>query len=213
MKLLHKGKWANADVYRLEYDGKTMIYKGFDNRSFLVRWTIGVLLTRRETKKLLQLAEIEGIPGDVERCSKFAFRSDFIEGETLGMLYGKKEHVSIEYFLQAERLLKEMHKKGIVHLDLRRGTNWMIDAEGKPAIIDFQSALNIACLPRFLRRKLYEVDYSGLYKLWDKVCEAPLDDNRRKLLDRVNRSRKFWIFQGYVLQQRSKKKRRRAANR
>jgi tRNA A-37 threonylcarbamoyl transferase component Bud32 len=207
-QLLHKGKWANADIYRVNRSGKTMIYKGFDNRSFLVRWTIGTLLTQHEVRNLQRLSELDGVPGDVQSCGPpYALCSQYVQGITLGDRHIKEKRLPLSYFLEAERLLAEIHERGVVHLDLRKANNWMINQAGKPVIIDFQSAVDISHMPALLRKKLCEIDYSGLYKLWEKVCNEPLDPERRKLLERVNRMRRFWVFRGYAFKRKTVRKR------
>jgi len=204
--ILNRGKWANADVCRVLRGGEELVYKGFDERSFVVRWTIGFFLTRREIKFLRQLDGVSGIPGNVQRCSPCAFYCQYLDGETLGTTKKRGERLPRDYFIRAEKLLEEIHKRKIVHLDLRRGNNWMVCSDGMPAVIDFQSALNVAFLPEIIRSKLSEIDLSGLYKCWTATCEEPLDSARQALLKRVNRTRKLWIFRGYAWQRNRKRK-------
>jgi predicted Ser/Thr protein kinase len=87
-----------------------------------------------------------------------------------------------------------MHEKGVVHLDLRRGTNWIVQPDGSPGIIDFQSALLVNLLPKRLKNFLFSIDYSGLYKMWNKKCVQALDPERQKIIHRINRLRRLWIF-------------------
>ncbi len=202
--ILHRGKWANADVYRVCKGGKTLVYKGFDERSWAVRWTIGLFLTRREIKFLQKLDGLSGIPGKVQQCAPFAFFCEYLDGEPLGIKKQRGERLPLEYFVRAENLLHEIHRRKVVHLDLRRGNNWMVCSDGMLAVIDFQSALNVAWLPEFIRSKLFEIDLSGLYKLWKNSCEQPLDPPRQALLMRVNSLRKLWVFRGYAFQKSKK---------
>ena len=197
-KLLQQGKWANADVYECTRCNRRLVRKEFFRKSLLVRWFIGRFLTWREARALRRLEGLSGIPRLERRCSACLCYA-FIEGTPLGRL-SRDQQLPKSYFLQAEALLDSIHQRGLVHLDLRRGNNWIVQPDNTPGIIDFQTALVVDFLPCALREKLYAIDYSGLYKLWDKKCEEPLDARRAKLLERVGRTRWLWVFRGYALQ-------------
>ncbi len=199
-ELMHKGKWANANVYRFCRKGHCLVRKGFCLRSFFVRWSLGFLLTGREAVALRRLSGIPGVPEEIHRCSAFALRYRYMKGKTLGAIGKTKRLLPKSYFIEAEKLLAKIHDRKMVHLDLRRGDNWIVQPDGKPGIIDFQSMVSVGLLPRNLQQKLYDIDYSGLYKFWVRLCEEPLDPERQTLLDRVNRTRKLWIFKGYAFQ-------------
>lgn len=205
-ELMRKGKWANANVYRFCRGDNCLVRKGFCFRSFLVRWSLGSFLTWRETVALHRLSGIPGVPENIKRCSAFALRYRYMKGRTLGDVVNRKQHLQKSYFLEAEKLLAKIHERKMVHLDLRRGDNWIVQPDGNPGIIDFQSTVSVGLLPQKLQEKLYAIDYSGLYKLWKKTCEEELDPERQALLDRVNRGRRFWILKGYAFQKRRKKR-------
>jgi tRNA A-37 threonylcarbamoyl transferase component Bud32 len=206
-ELLHRGKWANANVYRFELAGdSTYVRKGFCFRGFLIRWTIGQILTRREAAVLKYLAGIPGIPEKAKRCCAFCLRYRYLEGETLGTIWKRRQKLPKRFFLEAEELLARVHKRKVVHLDLRRGDNWIVQTNGSPGIIDFQSGFSVAWLPSAVQEKLYSIDVSGIYKFWDRICEEPLDEERRSRLERINRVRKFWIFKGYAFRKAKSKK-------
>ena len=206
-ELMRQGKWANANVYRFKKSDQDLVRKGFCFRSFLIRWSIGIFLTRREARALRKLSGVSGIPDEVKQCCAYCLRYRYMDGETLGSVSNQKKKLPRSYFLEAEKLLAEMHSRQIAHLDLRRGDNWIVRTDGKPGIIDFQSAILITLLPEKLQQKLYDIDYSGLYKFWNRLCEEPLDPERQALLNRVNRTRKLWIFKGYAFQKSKSQKR------
>ncbi|MFO7937924.1 MAG: hypothetical protein R6V06_10020 [Kiritimatiellia bacterium] len=198
VKLIHKGKWANANVYRFLENRQYIVRKGFCSRPLPIRWTLGAFFVWREISILNRLAGITGVPRNCRRCREQALCYRYIDGETLGEKWKKREMLPESYFIEAEKLLFQIHNRKIVHLDLRKATNWIVQPDSRPAIIDYQSAVSVSFLPRKLRNFLYLIDYSGLYKFWDRLCEEPLDPERRKLLDRVNRLRQLWIFKGYI---------------
>ncbi len=197
-ELLYSGAWANAQLFRYRSGGEWFVLKSFQERSFFVRWTIGALLTWRELMALRRVAGLEGVPHSCRRVSYCALSMRCIEGEPLGNYSVRKQRLPESYFIAAEKVLERIHHRGLVHLDLRRGNNWFVSTDGQPVVIDFQSALGIACFPPALQKFLCEIDLSGLYKIWDRICEKPLDAERRDLLERINRRRRFWLLRGYA---------------
>ncbi|MCG8550363.1 MAG: hypothetical protein MI799_08180 [Desulfobacterales bacterium] len=192
-QLIHKGSWANADVFLCSQGQNQWVEKGFDGKNLLVRWTIGILLTHRELFISKRLQGIAGIPQGYTRKSLCTLTYDYMDGMVLGA--GDLDHaVSVDYFTACEKLLHAIHGKGVVHLDLRRGSNWIIQPDGTPGIIDFQSSLLVNLLPGPLKNFLFSIDYSGLYKMWNRKCVEELDPDRKKIFHRINRLRRFWIF-------------------
>lgn len=167
--------------------------KGFNHKPLLIRWTIGIVLTQWELFISTRLKDLDGIPMGYARQSLCTLTYNYMDGVVLGPR--ELEHtLPVDYFTACENLLHAIHDKGVVHLDLRRGTNWIVQPDGSPGIIDFQSALLVNFLPKRLRNFLFAIDYSGLYKMWEKNCDQGLDPNRQKIIHRINRLRRLWIF-------------------
>ena len=191
--MLHKGRWTNADVFLCSQGHDQWVEKGFKDKPCLVRWTIGIVLTQREFFIAARLKGLAGIPVGYARKSLCTLTYNYMDGKVLGSR-GLDHILPVEYFTACEKLLHAMHEKGVVHLDLRRETNWLIQPDGSPGIIDFQSALVINLLPKRLKNFLFSIDYSGLYKMWDKKCVQGLDPDRKKIIHRINKLRRLWIF-------------------
>ena len=96
-----------------------------------------------------------------------------------------------------EALLRQVHARGLVHLDTRGGGNLLIGPDGSPGIIDFQAALSTRWMPRSLRRWLEDMDMSGVYKKWQRWQPDTLGAARLESLDRLNRWRRWWFLRGY----------------
>ena len=171
--------------------------KTFKHKHPLVRWTIGILVTQRELFISRRLAGLTGIPWGYTRKSVYGLTYNYMDGVTLGS--NDLDHaLPVSYFIACEELLGAMHEKGIAHLDLRRGSNWLIQPDGSPGIIDFQSGFLVHLFPGWLKHILFSIDYSGLYKMWDQKCEQGLDSNRKKIFYRINRFRRLWIFSFFL---------------
>jgi len=195
-KLLHGGRWANADVRLFRHGDKDWVVKDFGPRSSIVRKTIGALFTNREVVALQRLADIPGVPADVFQVDRHAFAYRFTPGREISERH--RTPLTAEFFRALEALLQNVHARGIVHLDVRNGHNVLVSDQGKPLLIDFQSNLRTQWMPRGLRRWMEEFDLAGAYKHWARADPVSLDPARAIMLERMNRWRKFWVLRGYL---------------
>ncbi len=195
-KLLRDGRFANARVERVRIGGTDWIFKDFSSRSFLVRHGVGRFLLGRELRALRRLQGIAGVPGDAFRVDAFSMAARFVPGRALADT--PNGPFSTDYLLALEALLRQVHARGLVHLDTRGGGNLLIGPDGAPGIIDFQAALSTRWMPRALRGWLEDMDLSGVYKKWRRWQPDTLGEERLALLDRLNRWRRWWFLRGYL---------------
>ena len=193
-RLLHDGRLFNARVYSVSIKGCEWTVKDFADRPFYVR-AVARFLLRREVSILKRLSGIKGISNRVFRVDSAAMATEYLPGETLKRVDAKR--ITPDFLTKLEQLTATMHARGVVHLDLRSLTNVVIDREGNPGIIDFQSALSTKWMPPFLSRALRLIDMSGAAKKWLKFQPEAMGKARRALLDKANRVRRFWVFKGY----------------
>ena len=194
--LLRDGRWANARVWRAEIGGVAWVVKDFAPRSFAVRNGVGRFLLRREVRALSRLDGIDGVPAAPFRVDAHAMAARFIDGVTLGKV--EAELLTSRFFEQLEQLLREIHARGIVHLDLRGSGNLLMQPDARPAVIDFQAALRIGWMPAAMRRWFGEIDLAGVYKKWIERDAESMGADRLAVLTRMNRWRRFWILRGYA---------------
>ncbi len=194
--LLRDGRWANAQVFRVEAGGRTWVVKDFARRGFWVRHTIGRFLLRRELRALQRLAGIDGVPQQAFRIDRDAIAAEFIPGVTLGQVAGSEMRAA--FFVDLERLLEAVHARGIVHLDTRGTGNMLRRPDGRPALIDFQASLNTRWMPAAWRRWLDDLDMTGVYKKWLQHDPDSMGPARRELYERMTRRRRLWIARGYA---------------
>src|SRR4030042_1694477 len=88
-------------------------------KNFFLRWTLGLWLIHKEWKIYSRLTGIKGIPSPVERVDRFAFAMEFIPGRPI--LRG--EPLPSSFFQDLERVLGDVHERGVVHMDLRHKGN------------------------------------------------------------------------------------------
>ena len=203
-KLLRDGRFANARVERVHIGGVDWIFKDFSSRAFLVRHTVGRFLLGRELRALRQLDGLPGIPSQAFRIDALAMAARFVPGRPLSDM--PKGPVATEYLLALEALLRQVHARGLVHLDTRGGGNLLMGPDGAPGIIDFQAALSTRRMPQALRRWFEDMDLSGIYKKWQRWQPDTLGDERLALLQRLNNWRRWWLLRGYFGMGKKRKK-------
>ncbi|XQW85496.1 RIO1 family regulatory kinase/ATPase [Thalassotalea piscium] len=200
LSIVHKGRFANAIVYRYKDSAFDLIVKDFSQSPWFIRKSFARISVNQEYKGLSRLAELDSVVNRFCRLSPIAVAYNYIEGTPLRSLIHKEETLPVNFFNDLERQVAKMHRKGIVHLDLRNMGNILCGADGKPYFIDFQSTISFARFPRWLQRFMRGSDMSGVYKAWNKLCTEPLPDTKKDYLVRFNQVRKRWIFRGYPLQ-------------
>jgi RIO-like serine/threonine protein kinase len=189
-----KGKAiGKPDLIQVEVEGRSLMVKDVKKKSFLLRWTLGIWLIQKEWKIYSRLGGMKGIPQPIERIDRFAFAMEFIPGRPL--LRG--EDLPSSFFSDLQQVLKEVHARGVVHLDLRHKGNVLLSERGKPFLIDFNSSFAFE-EKGFFRRYLFPVlrwvDDGGLLKLKERISPSLMTPEELAFLKRFNRLRKLWIF-------------------
>jgi serine/threonine protein kinase len=190
---LTKGNFGKPDLNQIEVEGRTLMVKDVRRKKFLLRWTLGLWLIHKEWKIYSRLSGMKGIPQPIERINRFAFAMEFIPGRPI--LRG--EPLPSSFLSDLERVLREVHSRGVVHLDLRHKGNILVTEKGEPFLIDFNSSFAFK-EKGFLRRYLFPllrwVDYGGLLKLKKRISPSLMTPGEIAFLKRFDRLRKLWIF-------------------
>ena len=189
-----KGKaLGKPDLIQVEVDGRSLMVKDVKKRSFLLRWTLGIWLIQKEWKIYSRLKGMKGIPQPIERIDRFAFAMEFIPGRPLS----RREALPSSFFSDLEQVLREVHGRGVVHLDVRHKGNVLFSERGEPFLIDFNSSFAFK-EKGFFRRYLFPVlrwvDDGGLLKLKERISPSLMTAEELAFLKRFNRLRKLWIF-------------------
>lgn len=193
-KCLIKGNaFGKPDLNRVELEGRTLMVKDVGRKNLFFRWALGLWLIHKEWKIYSRLAGIQGIPKAGERIDRFAFAMEFVPGKPIQ----RGEALSPSFFSDLERVLEEVHSRGVVHLDLRHKGNILVSERGEPYLIDFNSSFSFkekGFLRHFLFPILRWVDYGGMLKLKERVAPSLMSPEELSFLKRFNLLRKLWIF-------------------
>jgi serine/threonine protein kinase len=189
-----KGKaFGKPDLNQVRVEGRSLMVKDVRRRNFFLRWTLGLWLIHKEWKIYSRLAGMKGIPQSVERIDRFAFAMEYIPGRSI--LRG--DPLPSSFFSDLERVVKEIHGRGVVHLDLRHKGNILVSEKGEPFLIDFNSSFvfkDKGILRRYLFPLFRWVDHGGLLKLKKRVSPLLMTPEELAFLNRFDRLRKLWIF-------------------
>ena len=184
---------GKPDLHRVEVEGRTLMVKDVRRKNLFFRWTLGLWLIHKEWKIYSRLKGIQGVPQPLGRIDRFAFAMEFVPGRSIQ----RGEKLQPSFFSHLEQVLREIHQRGVVHLDLRHKGNILISERGEPFLIDFNSSFSFkekGPFRRFLFPILRWVDYGGLLKLKQRVSPSLMTPEELSFLKRSNRLRRLWIF-------------------
>ena len=137
-RVLNAGSKRNPDVLLVRHQGGLVVVKDFAPRGPFVRRFLGPWLARREGRAWRALAGHPAVPRWLGEVDPLAFAVEYRPGRTL--FSAKRQPVPEGFLAALADALAEMHRRGVVHLDLRNRTNVLSDEQGRPVLIDFGSA-------------------------------------------------------------------------
>jgi hypothetical protein len=168
-RVLNRGGARNPDVLLVRHAGGLVVVKDFAPRGRFVRRWLGPWLCARELRAWRALDGHPAVPRLVGPIDRLAFAVEYRPGETL--FKGRLQPLPEGFLGRLEAAVAEMHRRGVVHLDLRNRTNVLREASGEPVLIDFGSALVFrpGSLPaRWLLPLVAAFDRRALRKWWTK---------------------------------------------
>ena len=119
-----RGTWGKADILLVEKEGGKAIVKDFGRKILPIRW-YGRWQIRREASIYRRLSGIPGVPRYFGRIGKNAMAIEFIDGERIS--HWKRRELPPALFSRLWALIEAIHSRGIVHIDLRKRDNILID--------------------------------------------------------------------------------------
>ena len=186
-KLLKKDIFGQVSL--VQSGAGPLIRRDARTASMPVRWIARRLLAR-EARALAVLEELDGIP-ELVRSDKSTLDRSYVDG--VPMQEGRPGN--IDYFHAAARLVRRMHRLGVVHNDLAKEPNFLLTTDGQPAIIDFQ-------LSWFTRqrgtlfRTLAREDIRHLLKHKRTYCRDRLTHREKMILDNPSTISRIWMMTG-----------------
>jgi len=139
VQVLNIGNTRNPDVLLVETGAGVAIVKDFSTRAPWIRRFLGPWLNRREIRAYRALADHPAVPRLLGILDEMAFVVEFRPGRFLRRRLAHE--IDPEFLSELDAAIREMHERGVVHLDLRHRTNVLLGEDGHPVLIDFASAI------------------------------------------------------------------------
>lgn len=191
---LKRGAWNKADVVLAVTREGRFAVKDYAAKSWWVR-TTGSMQLAREARAYEALDGLGGVPRLRRRIDRDAIAVEFVEAVRLPKFHKIRPVPGLVAKLEA--LLDEVHRRGVVHNDVRSRDNLLVTPAGHVYLIDFSGA---SCFRGSgLRRRLLMPVLEGserraLLKWKDALAPETMTDRDRAIHRRFSRLRKLWPF-------------------
>lgn len=167
--------------------------KDFSAKGRLTRW-LGRFLVSRESAAYRALSGVEGVPRFLGRVDPWSFAIEFVEGERLADAAIPNAR---ETLARLRALLDALHRRGVVHNDLRSRENLLVDRSGRLFVVDFAGALRLepgGWPYRRLFPTLKAADDAAYLRWKERLAPGTLTAEERAAARRFARVRALWPF-------------------
>jgi len=132
--------WKPA-IWTVVVGDRSMVIKDVSRTTPVFRYTLGRLFIRREERIYQRLDGMPFVPRYLGRLDKDAIILERIEATPIQQFQG--EEIDAAFFDQLQECVANLHRRGVVHMDLRHRSNLLVGRDGKPKIIDFEAAVYV----------------------------------------------------------------------
>ena len=126
---------------------------------------------------------LRGVPALFRVVDGLALVLERIRGENLENLE-KETRLPAAFFEELERLVAEVHRRGLVHCDLKRAPNILRGQDGRPYILDWSASVSRKELPCFPLNRIYARfildDFNAVTKVQLRHCPEDVSWERKK---------------------------------
>lgn len=151
-----------------------------------LRW-LAKRLMRREAAALAQLDGLAGVPALIS-LQETRLERQYIAGKPMQ----DARPGDRQFYTECAKLLRCLHRHGVVHNDLAKEPNVLVTDDGSPAFIDYQLAWVSRRRSRLFRTLAYE-DIRHLLKHKRSYCSHALTARERAILAKPAWPSRFWM--------------------
>ena len=194
--VVKRGGWGKADVLKLRDTDGERILKDFSGKAWPVRW-FGRRQLRRERRALRRLRGVPGVPRDLGELPPWGLLLESLPGDRINRFRVRTPPEKEAMLARLRDLVERIHERGVVHLDLRKRDNILVDQDGRPRVIDFNASVCLdpgSLAGRLLLPSLRRIDRGAVLKWRSLLLPGGLDEHERRRHRRMSRLRRFWIF-------------------
>ncbi|HPX48831.1 MAG: hypothetical protein GXY28_12520 [Bacteriovoracaceae bacterium] len=185
---LKKHRRYGPRVRLITLDGCMAVEKTYREAMPPIR-LLGAALIAWERFIYSRLAGIEGIPEVLPCPDRLTLTTRFMGGTNLKEADPAPD---LSYFDALERLISDMHRRGVIHLDLRNRRNYGIDDRGRPYLVDFATCLYIPWDTK-VRKPFEAIDWMGFAKVKHKLQPGRLDTREEGMYSLGMRLSSWWL--------------------
>jgi len=139
-KALRESSNTRPALWAIEEDGVRAVVKDFSSNGFLFRNIVGRFLVWREGRAYRALEGLKGVPELYGIKAGLALFIEEIPASNVESIE-KETRLSKDFFWELQGLVDSIHKRGLVHCDLKRAPNILLGHDGRPYIVDWSAAI------------------------------------------------------------------------
>jgi hypothetical protein len=195
MRTLREGHTYKADLSVVHVGDEDLVLKDYHHKKGAWRDLLGVTATSLEARALRALEGIQGVPQFRGRPDRFSVLMTYLTADRATRL-DPRVNGNREFVEDLARIVREMHARGVVHLDLKHRSNVLVGEDGRPVVIDFESALTFdpkRWYNRLLLRPLRKLDELALLNWKRRLCPAMLTQRQARQAKWLRRLGKLWL--------------------
>ena len=179
-----KAHGSRPDVLHIDIEGDEAVLKDYTFSDTWFTRLLAPLLVIREVRSLKKLEGVPGVPRLYHVFSRHAFLVEPIKGIAANQI--PKDELNNEFFERMNRVLDDIHEKGVTHCDLRSAGNTLITEDHQPWLVDFVASIHQSSKWNFIGRWIFdqfvEADYGAVLKLKKRLAPDCLTEEETEKL-------------------------------
>lgn len=190
---------TGSNIFNRGYQGYVFLYEGEDRRLIIkapIGWGLGrfirKVMLRNEYKVYCRLSNVSLVPHCFGLLNKCYLVLEFIDGVPFRNARITDHDL---FFNTLLKLIKELHKAGVAHTDLKKKDNLLVVEGRTPYVIDFGVAVvrkpGFAPLNHYLYNLSRKFDFNAWVKLkyngrYEKIIEKDRVYFNRTVIEKVS---------------------------
>jgi predicted Ser/Thr protein kinase len=138
--VMKRDRFGRVERVRL-VDG-TLLVRRVANAAFTPSGFVARLLLARERRALAAAGELDGLPRELGLGAHGGGdpRTELVRTFVPGVPLCEARELPRDWFVHLERLVRDLHARGVCHNDLHKEQNVLVRPDGRPALVDLQLA-------------------------------------------------------------------------
>ena len=178
IRFFRKAGGTRPDLRLVEYQDRKIIVKDFTHSDFWFKNIVGPILIGRESKVMLRLKGVNGVPQFYGRIDRYSLAMEYIPGKSLDNI--PKETLPNSFYHNLHKNIDEIHARGIAHCDLRSRGNVILADDGSAYIIDYAASVLLGRgfnpLIRWLFNNFVMADNNAVLRIKERLSPELMSD-------------------------------------